>query len=103
MVMEAKMSIDATVVGVRLVDGDFKLTLEPRDDRACAGQTTLRIESPFIDFHYLSKLIGCDLWGNDSMLMLGDSIIADRISYMEIRFVPHWYELVKAYKLKRGR
>ena len=97
------MSIDAKVVGVRLVHGDFKLTLEPRDDHACAGQTTLCIESPFDDFHYLSKVIGCDLWGNSSVLMLGDSKIADRISYMVIRFVPNWYELVKAYKLKRGR
>ena len=97
------MSIDAKVVGVRLVHGDFKLTLEPRDELACGGQTTLYVKYPFEDEHYFSKFMGCDLWGNDSVLMLGDVKIADRISYMIIRLVPNWLELVKSYKEKRGR
>lgn len=91
------MSIDATVVGVRLVEGDFKLTLEPRDESACAGQTTLCIETPFNNYHFLSRIMGCDVWGNSSVLMLGDAKLADRIGYVGIRLVPHWLQLVKAY------
>lgn len=92
------MSIDAVVVGVRMVDGDFKLTLEDRDRLSTAGQTTLCVESPFEDFHYLSKLIGCEVWGNASVLMLGDAKLADRIGYIGIKLVPYWYELMKARK-----
>jgi hypothetical protein len=41
-----------------------------------------------VSYPSVAQLEGCDIWGNDSVIMLGDMTIAIRTSDREIRFVP---------------
>lgn len=85
------MSIDARVDFVEFYeDGGGKLHLIDRPPRrqgdtpGVAGQSALCYDSgPYED----TALNGCDIWGNDSVIMLGDRKIATRVGYTKIRFV----------------
>lgn len=91
------MAIDAVVVGVRFVEGEHKLTLEPRGRGTAAGQETLVITNPPDDPSQLGDFVGAELWGGSGYLMLGDAKIADREGYIPIRLVDGWRALLKAY------
>ena len=79
------MSIDARIVGVRVVDGETKLTLEPRDPRGtAAGQHTLVIDNPPAD---CSGMIGTEIWGSADTIMVGTTPWAKRIGYTHIELL----------------
>lgn len=92
------MAIDAKIVGVRIVDEYARLTIEPRVSGTSAGQSSLTIDNSAEERQHVEDLIGCEVWGNASQLMLRNAKLANRIGYTTINLVPHWRELVKAYK-----
>src|SRR5437764_1083512 len=85
------MSIDARVQKV-LFNSDGSGRLELIDRPAKRGQTPGNRGLASLDFQVsypsVAQLEGCDIWGNDSVIMLGDMTIAIRTSPAEIRFVP---------------
>lgn len=89
------MSIDARVVGVRIVDGEHKLTLEARDAMHGPGQTTLVIENQPADPAELESFIGKELWGGSGELLVGQTVIAARTGYIGIRLVDGWQEILR--------
>lgn len=90
------MSIDARITGVqKLPSGEFRLVLEKRDQRTPAGQSLLTVLNPPDPPEQLQQLIGCEIWGSDRCLMLGDEHIADRECYTEIRLFDEWMEMAK--------
>ena len=79
------MSIDARIVGVRLIDGETKLTLEPRDPRGtAAGQETLVVDNPPADCR---SLIGLEIWGSADTIMCGETPWAKRHGYTHIELI----------------
>lgn len=97
------MSIDARVQKV-LFNPDGSGRLELIDRPARGGRTAGKRGQANLDFQvsypYVAWLEGCDVWGNDSVLMLGDMTIAIRTSDTEIRFVPRriFESVVVSYK-----
>jgi hypothetical protein len=85
------MSIDARVHKV-LINPDGSGRLELIDRPARGGRTAGERGQANLDFQVsypsVAQLEGCDIWGNDSVIMLGDMTIAIRTSDREIRFVP---------------
>jgi hypothetical protein len=85
------MSIDARVHKV-LINPDGSGRLELIDRPARGGRTAGERGQANLDFQVcypsVAQLVGCDVWGNDSVIMLGDMTIAIRTSPAEIRFVP---------------
>lgn len=94
------MSIDARVVGLRMVkDGKriVKLSLEDRPGGGPAGQSTLRITNRNRrpgSLVTLKQLIGCDIWGGSGEIMLGDNVLAKRHGYTAIELVDDWEEVI---------
>lgn len=85
------MSIDATVIGVRMnADGECILTLDQRERRTPAGQPQLLVLNPPEPWTRLESLIGCDIWGGSGMVMHRDFHIADRDGYTAIRLRDNW-------------
>lgn len=89
------MSIDARVTAViHNEDGSGKLMLEDRPARfggvaGIAGQPALVFDSAP---HDVTALNGRDIWGNDSVLMLGDRQFAKRVGFTRIVFtVPDFH------------
>jgi hypothetical protein len=84
------MSIDARVQKVLFnSDGSGRLELIDRPARRGQtpgerGQAALRFQQSFAS---VAELEGCNIWGNDSLIMLGDTMIARRKTYTEIEFV----------------
>jgi hypothetical protein len=84
------MSIDARIVEVTAGTAGGALVLADRPKRRAgdtpgiAGQSLLRFASarPGVEC-----LAGCDIWGDDSFIMLGAAKIADREGYTRIAFV----------------
>lgn len=97
------MAIDGKVVGVRLVQGETKLTLESRDGKTSPGQETLVVENPPARPEDLEEFIGKELWGNSSCLMFGESRIAKRLGYLGIELVGNWQEILRAGPLKKRK
>jgi hypothetical protein len=98
------MSIDAQIIQVhRNADGSGILDLGDRmstdgkrtERVGIAGQATLRFRPTGA---YVTHLIQCEIWGNDSVIMLGEYRIAKRISYTEIEFVNE-VQLVEAIRM----
>lgn len=84
------MSIDAVVQSVyHNEDGSGQLNLRARERGGCAGQSVLRFDSAP---HDVTCLNGCEIWGGDSGIMLGDREIAKRDGYTKIVFtVPDFH------------
>lgn len=96
------MSIDAVVVGVYGRHGEqFKLTLDRRDPRSPPGQSVLTVLNDGIHFAELLTLIGCELWGNSTSLMIGDEQIAIREGYTLIRLESGWQCMVDRWRTTR--
>lgn len=98
------MSIDARVAGIRKSeDQQVKLTLEDRPRGGPAGQPTLVIlnvpnnweSSPLVD------LVGCDIWGNASQIMLCNSVFATRDGYQGITLAEGWDKAIAEYHQQR--
>ncbi len=83
------MSIDARIIGIQVSrDNEVMLVLEPRDPRnARHGDIRMSIENPPDDPSRLEVLIGEDVWGGDSYLMIGDTKFADRVGYTRLRLL----------------
>lgn len=82
------MSIDARIAGVQVkADGEVRLVLEPREKGGHAGQSVMTILNPPRDTTLLNVLIGECVWGNASVLMIGDTKFADRIGYTKLRLL----------------
>jgi hypothetical protein len=79
------MSIDARVVGVEYrPDGTAELRLVPANPRrAPAGQTKLIVEDPP---KHLDAMIGTEIWGPSSCIMVGTREVAERVTATRIRF-----------------
>jgi hypothetical protein len=98
-----QMSIDARVDYVhRNDDGSGRLKLIDRPARrgqapGIKGQPALTFAESPAD---VTSLQGANIWGNDSIIMLGDRTIARRVSITEIRFVPdeQFSEATEAYR-----
>lgn len=92
------MAIDARVVGLRGHSrrSEVTLTLEPRQPGGCTGQPTLTITNAPLDWHQspLPRLIGCEIWGGSSQIMLGDRELAKRDSYLALLLVDNWQEVI---------
>jgi hypothetical protein len=62
-----------------------RLKLEPREPGGVAGQSVLLIVNPpTVDF---SVLLGVEIWGNSSQIMIGDKVWAKRIGYTQIKLL----------------
>ena len=90
------MSIDARIIGVsRKADQSVTVALEDRKSHATAGQNVLTILNPpenVIDLHWL---IGLEIWGGSSQILIGDRKLADRDSYTTITLVQSWRDLAR--------
>lgn len=65
-----------------------RLKLEPRERGGCAGQPVLTIVNPpSTQPEVLAGLIGTEIWGNASSIMVGDTLWAKRIGYTRIELV----------------
>jgi len=65
-----------------------RLKLEPREEDGLAGQSVLTIVNPpSLDIETLHGLIGTEIWGNSSQIMVGDTLFANRIGYTRIELV----------------
>ena len=65
-----------------------RLKLEPRERGGVAGQSVLTIlNSPTNDVLALSALIGTEIWGNSSEILIGTRRWARRIGYTQIELV----------------
>lgn len=65
-----------------------RLKLEPRERGGVAGQSVLTIlNSPTNDVLALSALIGTEIWGNSSEILIGTRRWAKRIGYTQIELV----------------
>lgn len=85
------MSIDARIAGVTVVPSannpQVRLHLEPRGSNG-PGQSTLTIiNPPTTDPDLLRGLIGTEIWGSSSAIMVGDRKWANRISLGLIELV----------------
>jgi hypothetical protein len=85
------MSIDARISSVEIKpDGSGKLVLIdrpstiPGDNPGIAGQSSLTFDRAPGD---VTAIVGCDIWGNESQIMIGEQTIARRIGYGGIEFV----------------
>ena len=79
------MSIDAKVELVTYEpDGTATLHLGPRTNQDGPGQPQLTVVNPR---PHLDALEGSCIWGNASTIMVGDTKLADRLSYTTIRLV----------------
>lgn len=78
------MSIDARIVGARIVDGRVKLTLKSRESQTAAGQETLVISNPPDD---VQSLIGLEIWGGSRWIYCGDKKWAKRHGYIHVELV----------------
>ena len=38
------------------------------------------------EFKEFAFIVGCEVWGNSSVLLVGDTIVADRVGYTSIKF-----------------
>lgn len=90
------MSIDARIAGItrNTETGEVTMTLEDRNSRSIAGQSRMTILDPPPMNCDLSRLVGREMWGNSSDMLIGDSKIADRVGYTAMRLVSNWTELV---------
>ena len=86
------MSIDAKIVAVTIVSPDVPsgdpcvhLHLEPRERGGVAGQSVLTVLNP--PAADLGVLVGTEIWGNDSVIMVGDTKWANRVGYTQIELV----------------
>jgi hypothetical protein len=65
-----------------------RLKLEPREPGCVAGQRVLTIlNPPTVDPNVLAGLIGTEIWGSSSCVMVGQTKWADRIGYTKIKLV----------------
>lgn len=65
-----------------------RLLLEPRERAEVAGQRALTlVNPPTTDPQALAGLIGIDIWGNSSSIMVGEKRWAKRIGYGRIELV----------------
>ena len=65
-----------------------RLKLEPRERGGVAGQSVLTIvNSPTNDPEALSALVGTEIWGGSSHIMVGDHRWARRIGYTQIELI----------------
>lgn len=78
------MSIDARIIAAELLDnGNLKIYLEPREPKGCAGQNALTITNWPADTTAWG-LIGIEIWGGSSEIMVGDTKWAERRGYGQI-------------------
>lgn len=88
------MSIDARIIGATTEkNGSCWLSLEPREEGGIAGQVRLSVANPPADGNAIYRLIECEIWGGDGLLMLGNKMIASRLSATVIKLVNGWVEI----------
>lgn len=83
------MSIDAVIIGAsELNSGEIVLNLDARRNDA-PGQSRMTVvdSPPLAD---LAVIFGCEMWGNSSLLLIGDTVIADRIGYTSLKLRDNW-------------
>lgn len=69
-------------------DPVVRLLLEPREPSGHPYHSVLTVRNPpTLDPHKLSALIGTEIWGGASEIMIGDRKWANRISYTQIELV----------------
>lgn len=79
------MSIDARIDRVTYeADGTAKLHLVDRDKHSSRGVKALTVLNPAPG---MEMLVGENIWGGDSQIMLGDTLVADRVSAGSIRLL----------------
>lgn len=85
------MSIDAKIVGTsRHANGEVTISLEPSGKGATVGQSLMTVLNPPPLNCDLARLIGLQVWGGSSCLMVGESKLADRVGYTQIKLVEGW-------------
>lgn len=96
------MSIDARIAGVtRRLTGEVTIALESRDGRSGPGQEMMTILNPSMLDCDMAQLIGCEVWGGSSDLMLGDRKLADRDGYLGLILVGGWLKIVAKWHEER--
>lgn len=89
------MSIDAKIINVYgYLDGTMGFDLGPREPGGRPGQFTLEIINPPPQIDYLQPFVGREIWGTDAVLMLGNTVIAEREGYLGIRLVDGWMNIL---------
>jgi len=79
------MSIDARIIGVTRTPHELpRLNLEGRKLPDNPGQPVLFVKNAPAD---LESFIGSEIWGNSSQLLIGETKVANRVSYTEIEWV----------------
>lgn len=78
-----------TCHGATKNDPRVRLQLVPREKGGCAGQDVLTIVNPpTLDTEVLAAMIGTEIWGCSSQIMVGDTKWANRIGYTRIELLP---------------
>lgn len=74
--------------GATASDPKVRLRLEPMRPGELAGQDTLTVVNPpSLDPEILSGLVGTEIWGGSSEIMVGETKWANRIGYTKIELV----------------
>lgn len=85
------MAISAVVQGISVLgDGTVRLALGPTDKGDPAespGQETMIVLNPPTPPELLRGLIGCTVWGGSNELLVGETVIAERIGYTRLRLL----------------
>lgn len=85
------MAISAVVQGITVLpDGTVQLALGPVEDgdpRESPGQETLVVINPPSPPELLRGLIDCIVWGGSDELLVGETVIAERIGYTRLRLL----------------
>ena len=65
-----------------------RLLLEPRSRKSVAGQRVLTITNPpTLDPDQLSAMVGVEIWGNSSSVMIGTRKWAKRLGYTKLELI----------------
>lgn len=88
------MAIDSVIIGVQITRDEIKLVTQPREDAAPIDTTNFVIENFGGKAAELEGLIGLEIWGNSSQLLVGDLVFAKRIGYVGLELVKGWRSVV---------
>lgn len=85
------MAISAVVQGITVLpDGTVRLSLGPIEDgdpSQSPGQESMIVVNPPDPPDLLRGLIGSTVWGGSGELLVGETVIAERIGYTRLRLL----------------
>lgn len=82
------MSIDAIIEAIEFADDEYVFWLGKRG-KDNPGQSRLILE-PVVNPEKLHVFLGREIWGNSSILLVGDQEIAHRVGYTHIKLLLDW-------------